>query len=296
MDSRKIVVGVDGSPASVAAARWAALEAQRSGVELEILVAYHWRMPGVLRAARTERIKEVEDRVAAIADAAVTEARAAAPRATVHGKAVLGEPAPVLVEAGDRAGLLVVGNRGGGGFASLLAGSVSVRVATQASCPVVVVRGDAGRDTGPVVVGVDGSAPADIALTAAFEEASRRRSSLTAVHTYTEPLTPWPVGMQPIGYDTDTVRADLSADLVNRTAGWRDKYPDVPVDHVVAKGGAAASLTTLSQDAQLVVVGTRGHSTTGELLLGSVGLQLLHHAACPVLIVRSEAQSTGGQR
>ena len=81
--------------------------------------------------------------------------------------------------------------------------------------------------------------------------------------------------------------------LTEDIAAWRDKYPDVEVEAVVVEGHAAGVLTDLSGSAQLVVVGTRGHGGFAGLLLGSVSLQLLHHAHCPVLIARaySETQS-----
>jgi nucleotide-binding universal stress UspA family protein len=181
--------------------------------------------------------------------------------------------------------MLVVGSRGGGGFASLLAGSVSVRVATKAPCPVVVVRGDGHGDA--VVVGVDGSAPADFATGIAFEEAARRGCPLIAVRAFTVSLPPWTIGPPPVEYDPAKVEADLHREMISNLAGRRDKYPDVPVEYAIGRGSAGAVLTTWSRQAQLVVVGTRGHGATVGLLLGSVGLQLIHHADCPVLIARN---------
>jgi nucleotide-binding universal stress UspA family protein len=287
MDTAKIVVGVDGSAPSLAALRWAALEAQRRRVELEVILAYHWRMPGVRLAASPELAQSVQDLAESVADAAVAEARTVAPRARVRGVAVDGEPGPVLVRAGEDAGMIVVGSRGRGGFASLLAGSVSVQVATQATCPVTVVRGRDDDDVGAVVVGVDGSESADFATGIAFEEAARRSCALVAVQAYTVSMPPWTMGPPPVEYNPDEARANVRTALIGHLAGWRDKYPDVPVDHVVGTGSAGTVLINWSRRAQLIVVGTRGHSPTACLLLGSVGLQLIHHSDCPVLIARA---------
>jgi nucleotide-binding universal stress UspA family protein len=183
--------------------------------------------------------------------------------------------------------MVVVGSRGGGGFASLLAGSVSVQVATHAPCLVTVVRGRPDNDTGPVVVGVDGSPSADFAIGVAFEQAARRGCALRIVRAFGTPVSPWTLGITPLRYDYDKVATHLNDQLVTHIAGWRNKYSDVPVQLIVERSSAGALLTAMSWRAQLVVVGTRGHGAPGSLLLGSVGLQLLHHAECPVLIARA---------
>ncbi len=283
----KIVVGTDASPPSTEALRWAAHEARRRGAELEVVLAYHWRVPGAAVTASPDVIEQVKELTATAVDAAVAEAQNAEPDIRVSGRAVHGEPGPVLVQAGEGADLLVVGNRGGGGFASLLAGSVSVQVATHAPCPVAVVRGRAGIDAGPVIVGVDGSLSADLALNIAFEEASRRKTGVAVVRTFAADLQPWTVGVAPLRYEQETAAEQLKRDLTTHIAVWRDKYPDVPVELVVERGGPAATLIGMSWRAQLIVVGTRGHGAPGELFLNSVGLQLVHHAECPVLIARS---------
>ncbi|NJC74058.1 universal stress protein [Planosporangium thailandense] len=287
MNQSKIVVGIDGSPPSLEALHWAALEAQRHDTELDVVLAYHWRVPGARLVTSPQLEEQVQDLAAAIVDAAIAEARTVAPRVPAHGRAVLGEPAPALLAAAGDAGLLVVGSRGGGGFAGLLAGSVSTRVATQAPCPVVVVRGRADHDGGPVVVGVDGSAACDLAAGMAFEEASRRGCPLVAVQAFTVPIPPWTMGPPPILCDPAQVASELRGELVGYLARWREKYPDVPVEYLVARSSAAAALVDQSLRASLVVVGTRGHGAAGGLLLGSVGLQLVHHAGCPVLIARA---------
>jgi nucleotide-binding universal stress UspA family protein len=289
LPTAKIVVGVDGSPPSVNALGWAALEAQRRHVELAVLLAYSWRTPIARLLADHEFEEYIRDLAMSIVDAAVAEARTVAPRARVHGAAVFGEPAPVLLEASDEADMLVVGSRGGGGFAGLLAGSVTGHVATRASCPVtVVVRGRDGNDTDPVVVGVDGSPSAAFATGVAFEEAARRGCALMAALAYNVSMPPpWTIGPPPMGYDTTRIRGELETALVGHVAGWRDKYPDVPVEYVVGTGSPSAVLTACSRHAQLVVVGSRGHGPALGLLLGSVGLQLIHHADCPVAIART---------
>jgi nucleotide-binding universal stress UspA family protein len=69
---------------------------------------------------------------------------------------------------------------------------------------------------------------------------------------------------------------------------WAAKFPDVPVESVAVEGHAAEVLAEMSAQAELVVVGTRGHGGFAGLLLGSVGLQLIHYSVAPVLIARGE--------
>jgi len=90
------------------------------------------------------------------------------------------------------------------------------------------------------------------------------------------------------GIDT-RARAVLAASVAMR--GHR--YPGVAIEQVVARGNAAEVLVGMSRSAQLVVVGTRGHGGFPGLLLGSVGLRLIHHADCPVLLARTREPMRG---
>ncbi|GII21450.1 universal stress protein [Planosporangium mesophilum] len=285
----RIVVGVDGSPPSEAALCWAAREAERRRAELVVLVVYNWRTSTVQIQVSHEFGEYVRDLAMSIMEAAVAEARTVAPHAHVHGAAVFGEPVRVLSEAGNDAEMLVVGGRGSGGFARLLAGSVSVQLAARMPVPVTVVRGrdDDCDETDPVVVGVDGSASADAATGLAFEEAAQRGCRLVAGFAYDVSTPPWTAGAPAAEYDTGRIQDELRAALVGHVARWHDKYPDVPVDYVVDQGSPAAVLTRWSRHAQLLVVGCHGHGATTGALPGAVWLQLIHHADCPVLIARS---------
>lgn len=282
-----ILVGIDGSLPGRAALRWAAAQASRSDASLHVLLGYQVHLPWLRLADDTEVARSVHERARLAVDLAIAEAREVAPHIPVSGEAVTGHPAQLLIDGSYHAGLVVVGNRGLGGFVSLLLGSVSTQVALHAHAPVVVVRGRVDTAAGPVLVGYDGSPSAELALGYGFEEAAGRRCGLIATTAYPASHPAPRMDLAPLPYDHAAVEADLARALSHAVAGWHDKYPHVPVESSVIRGGAAEVLAELSRQAQLVVVGTRGHGGMAGLLVGSVGYQLLHHADCPVLIIRA---------
>jgi nucleotide-binding universal stress UspA family protein len=283
-----IVVGTDGSEQSRTAVRWAAAEARLRAAPLKILTAYSWNGPPEAFGGMGELPDGIVQQFDQLAAGAAAEARAWEPGIEVSGAAVIGDPASVLLDAGRTAAVLVVGNRGRGGFASLLLGSVSQRVATHAGGPVVVVRGRADTASGPVVVGVDGSVAAQRALALGFDEAQRRGTGLLALSSYQVPMPVYEMDIAPLPYDQDAAQRDAARDLDATLTPWRDKYPTVPVQTVTEPGSAAKNLVDVSGDAALLIVGNRGHGALVGSLLGSVGQQLLHHAGCPVMIVHPE--------
>lgn len=135
-----IVVGVDGSPSSKAALRWALAEARLRCARVQAVAA--WEFP--VSYGWTSGMP-YED-LPAMAGKALSEAVHEAvgfdePEVPVLETVVPGHPAQALIDASAHAALLVVGSRGHGGFAGSLLGSVSQHCAQRAHCPVVVVRG-----------------------------------------------------------------------------------------------------------------------------------------------------------
>jgi nucleotide-binding universal stress UspA family protein len=290
MGSNEIVVGVDGSEVSLAAVRWAAREAGLRGAPLRIVLAYEWAWAGAQFTNTPPAAQAAHEHAASQLATAVAEARAAAPGIDISSQAVRGKPAQTLLDTSRLAGLLVVGNRGHGGFVNLLLGSISQQVAPHADTAVAVVRGRSDVTDGPVVVGVDGSESTGHTLDIAFQEAAARGATLVAIRAYELPMVWGGYGVAPQAYDPTEIEAQERQALQEAVAPWHDKYPGVNVETLVAKGTAAETLIGVSETAQLVVVGTRGHSGFTGLLLGSVGLQLLHHAHSAVLIARTPAK------
>ncbi|MFI5911797.1 universal stress protein [Dactylosporangium sp. NPDC051541] len=281
-DRQRIVAGFDGSPEAGCALEWAAAEAERAGCRLHVVHAYQVGWPaGYFEQPTAHAVAETGRRADRLVAQAAAGVRDRHPGLDVTAAAVHDAAGPALILTGTPdTRLIAVGNRGAGGLAGLLLGSVSRTVAAHSYVPVAVVRGPTGG-TGPVVVGTDGSPAADAALEFAFAAAAARNAPLVAIRAYVPPA-----------------RSVLGADgleVAERTAleaslhGWRDKYPDVRVTAALGVGSAAPILMNRSRGAQLVVIGSRGRGTVTGLVLGSTGQHLMHRAGCPVVVAHTRA-------
>ncbi|MBP2326608.1 nucleotide-binding universal stress UspA family protein [Kibdelosporangium banguiense] len=281
-----VVVGIDGSSSALDAARWAAREATRRGAPLHLISAFGWSGtrhlgdPGLGNYHET-MLRTTWEAVSMAAKAAAEAAGGVEISELVNN----GFPVPLLVTESRQAGLIVIGDRGLGGFTSLLVGSVAVGLAARAECPVVVVRGERPLDTGPVVVGIDGSPVSEAALAFAFDAADSRNVPLIAVHAWTDSV--FDAAVAPL-LDWDAIETEERRLLAERLAGWSEKYPDVAVQRVVVRDRPAHALIGQAAHAQLVVVGSHGRGSAAGLVLGSVSHAVLHHSPCPVAFVRPE--------
>jgi nucleotide-binding universal stress UspA family protein len=282
-----VVVGVDGSAGSLAAVAVAANETALRHRPLRVVHAFIWPYFDIPLGPPPAGLPEGGLRHAAerLLAEAVDCARAAAPEVTVTGELVTGGAAAVLERESHAAALVVIGDRGLGGFTGLLVGSVAVQLAAHAACPILVVRGDPARH-GEILLGVDGSPVNQPAVGYAFEEAALRGVALTALHAWTHPVANEPGDMLELVYDLTEVETDETRLLAEALAGWREKYPEVVVHRRVVRQRTRAALINASSRAQLVVVGARGRGGFAGLLLGSVSQAILHHADCPVAIIR----------
>lgn len=289
MRSPELIVGIDGSPESEQALAWAAHEAARRSVELLIVNVYDSHGTGRATPMGAPLVADARTHAEALVADAVATVRGMTPHVMVRGQVVLGHIAQTLARASAGDATIVVGNRGRGGFTSLLLGSVSQYVALHARGPVMVVRGRPEREDGPVVVGVDGSPESELALQLAFEEAAMRGTGVEAVRAY-RLVTSTYVPDAPSLVEDPAERRDAEQEaLAAEVAPWAEKYPYVHITCAAIEGSARDVLTERSTSACLVVVGSRGHGGFSGLLLGSVGQHLLHHADCPVLVARRPA-------
>jgi nucleotide-binding universal stress UspA family protein len=136
----RIVVGIDGSPGSRAALRWALAEARLRGASIDVITAYSMSYVAMNPEFAYLDPEALVARVTQMQADAIAEESAGAPDVTIVPRVVPGPAAGALAQAARGAELLVVGSRGRGRVRDLLLGSVSTYVTHHAPCPVVVVR------------------------------------------------------------------------------------------------------------------------------------------------------------
>ena len=137
---------------------------------------------------------------------------------------------------------------------------------------------------GRIVVGVDGSESSRDALRWAKTQADLTGAELVVVTAWSFPIAAYPtlVGYVPMGdaFDLEVQSRSALESVVKETLG------DVPVTYEVIEGHPANVLVDAAQDAQLVVVGSRGHGGFVGSLIGSISQHVVAHAPCPVVVVR----------
>lgn len=290
-----IVVGVDGSTGADQALDWAADQAALEHRPLTLVHSGHlaagggalWLgQPGIDVGQLLEDIRVAGHR---LLDAAEQRATRRSPGLQVHQVMSTADPRTALVDLSAHAATVVVGSRGRGPIASALLGSVSVHLTRHATCPVVVVRHpehpegaeSAGSRRG-VVVEVDDTEQARVAIEYAYRTASFRSLPLTALRVVWDPRHTGDdehvVGAGEPGLETE--RELLSA----ATAGMQEKFPDVVADLVLVRGLREHQLARASRGADLLVVGSHPAGAVDRFLFGSV-TPVVEHAGCDVAVV-----------
>lgn len=194
-----------------------------------------------------------------------------------------GHAGQALVDSALDASLLVVGSRGRGAIASAVLGSVSAYCASHSDVPVVIVpdSADSAKVASSVVVGIDGSTSSEAALTWAVEQ-TNADAVITALAAWAPPMS----------YD---------GAILSEIDGLEDRYREMleaTVDRVRARLAGAASRTIETKvvmgdarwvlakaEADLMVVGARGHRGLEYLLMGSTASSLVHDPAVPTVVV-----------
>ncbi|MFJ9442463.1 universal stress protein [Kitasatospora sp. NPDC101235] len=275
-----VVVGFDGSPESLAAAAWAAREAQRRGLRLDVLQA--WPRPKHLAPG-----SKPGDRPA-LAQLAEREGelRALAPEVAVSATSVAADPVEALEAAAQGAALLVLGSHGLGTLRGFLVGSVSQEVLRRAACPVVLVRAGGDEPAGAVTVGLDLAHPADEVLAFAFEAAALRSAPLRVIHVWSPPAGTEYMSYGAIGGLEGEVSSVERSGLAQALEPWRARHPEVAVTTDLIRGKAAVELVDAAAAARLLVVGRRvRRKPLRHHHLGPVAHAAIHHVHCPVAVV-----------
>ncbi|MFG3182406.1 universal stress protein [Streptomyces nigra] len=303
-----IVVGVDGSPEGLAAARWAAREAERRGTGLAVVHVWHPHPhpPPYIPLDSTERHWAEQ-----LLGEAVRSVRTAHPGLRITDRLVCGATVAGMLKAAVDADLLVLGSRGLGALGAFLTGSVSQRVVGRSTRPVVLVR--AGRSAADehlpatdgvapeeipgtpyrqVVLGLRTDRPCDELIEFAFDAARRRGTGLSVVHAFrpasvaSVPLvSAAPEGPAPVPRPQAQELADQERTVAAVLRPWREKYSTVRVTETVTEGRAAVVLVRAAQAAGLLVVGRRGVDHHVGAVPGPVTHGVLHHVGCAVAVV-----------
>jgi len=282
-----ILVGVDGSEFSDAAVRWAVAEAALHHEPLTLMTVAHRQQPYIatydsakMLQSRRKQHAEV-DRILAQARRVADDAVSGRELASVQTRFLFAHPLFTLVDASQDARMVVVGSRGTSALDRLTLGSISSGLVRHAYCPVTVVH-PTGADVdgqAPILLGIDGSPASEFATAIAFDEASRRRAPLIAMHAWADTFS-----------DTElnwTADEAIGAELLSeRLAGWQGTFPDVRLTPTLVHENPGRWLATNSGRAQLVVVGSHGRGGFAGMLLGSVSSTVVHAADAPVIVAR----------
>ncbi|MFE5565371.1 universal stress protein [Amycolatopsis japonica] len=297
MDKGAVVAGYDGSEEARKAVRWAAGEAAARGRRLVVahVVGFPpvpeavpgggaWPRPGFLEAGQETAQRHAEAMLGDIAQ----ECRRAWPELTVSTRLLSGRAPDELAHAAENADLLVIGSSGLTALPRLLVGSTANELLHDYHRPIVVVRtGEepSSEGDGKVVVGVDGSETSREAIGFAYDFAARHGRALVALHVWSDlPLEA--MAVTPTEHDRELIEERGKPLLDEALAGYRERYPDVPVQRVIAVDRPAHALAEQAEGAALLVVGSHGRGPLRRALLGSVSRAMVHHAPCPVAVVR----------
>jgi len=285
MNSRSpagVVAGVDGSSHAAAAAEWAAQEAERRDCALHLVHAVNTGTVTLSPRASAAVTDLVLQNAQAVLDEALGKLQAAHPDLRLTGDVVPRDAAAAILTAAEHAELAVVGTRGHGGFASLLLGSVSLRVTAHSTCPTVVVR--VTQQAGEHVLVAIRDERDSKTLSFALREAIGFGLPVRALHIWSPVVAD--VGHMAPMMDELGEEAKLHEQLLRRTVDpVREEFPEVEVDARELSGATAATLVEASQRAALLVIARHQPAAHFGLRLGTAVHAVLHHAHCPVAVV-----------
>ena len=275
----RVIVAVDGGPASDAALAWVIDRARTVNMEVELtsVVGVDLDLP----VGDGVDFRTPYERALAQAEATIT---AALPELVVTTKVRHGIAREALILASQHTDLLVIGTNKTSPIVGIMHGTLPLKIAGQSWCATVVVPFDWKPREGAVVVGWVDDPTAEAACEFAVTEASRRHTTLTVVHAWSMP----PVA--PMDAPAAAVLADtvLSADrrlLAETTHQLKLTHPDVKINETVEAGSAAVAIVRAAHDAALVVVGSRGRGAVVGFFLGSVSHDVLLNMPAPVAVI-----------
>ncbi|MEU3795247.1 universal stress protein [Streptomyces fructofermentans] len=294
--TRPVVVGLDGSRESIAAADWAAREALRRGRPLRLVHAWEG-LPDEGTEATLPELRAPQDHGRRVLRTALERLNARYPQLYIATEQVRRQPGPALLAEAENAELLVIGSQGPSGVGGYFSGSVALATVAHVGQPVALVRaGFAAADEHltdssgkpsvrepyrDVAVAVDTDGSCEDVLTFAFRAADLRKAPLRAVHA-------WHVTLEhgiPGDEEYARLRGEAERELTALLQPWREKYPSVLVREVLFEGRPTHVLVRAANGAGLLVVGRRRRRAAVGSRTGPVAHALIHHVDRPVVVV-----------
>lgn len=282
-----VAVGVDGTDTALGALEWAAGRARRDGAPLTIVGVHgHVAVADATAPLSAQMVQAAVDAAYERVDEAVADAQQRHPDLDIRGVVLHDDPISALADVSGRARLLVIGSRGLGGPTARLRGGVADRVLADLRGPVVVVPDGSVSPThdgpGVVVLGIDDTYVSHSAAVVAAEEARAGSGRLIAVNVWEYGVL-W--GAHPMDRDAALAAEELGRRHDAVTDDLREVMHDVDLEVRIERGDVPRVLTRVSEEADLVVVGTRGRGNLNGMMFGSTSRQLAQDSTCPVLIV-----------
>jgi len=286
---RRIVVGVDRSENAARAARWAAREAVTRGVPLTVVHAVHLPTGAGLPFEPPDYARRRHEEGGRLLDLVAGNLRAEFPRLEVDTEVSELSAAHTLSTLSLESALVVTGTRGHGGFAGMLLGSVSRKLAAHTHSPLVVVRGEQPEDVlDEVVVGIEPGQP-DAAIRYAFAAAQRYGAALHAVRSWS-PRATYSGPMGTYFSDYTEIRNEERRAVENLLAPIRTAFPEVKIQITAARGNPVPVLVESARDTRLLVVGSHRHHGPLTVGAGYVVEGLLAHSPTPVAVVPTHTE------
>jgi nucleotide-binding universal stress UspA family protein len=284
-DSSQITVGVDGSPASLAALRWAHKEAIRRSATLTVLTV--WPAPATSGAPGIPS----EAAAHAVAGSAIASVlRRESCSATVWVSHYPADATDALLRRARKSQLVVVGRHSAHSVAEHLLGSVTERLLSEAACPVAVIHAVPEHESHRIVVGIDGSPAADTALYWATAQALLTESKVEAILVWD-----WrpEYGVYPYGPSQQTQERRAAAALARAISLLSPDARSIVTTQLI-RGHPADVLLAAAEDADLLVVGNKRGGPLAERVLGSVSRRLATTAERPVVVTHAATDARNG--
>lgn len=288
---RKMIVGVDGSDGAQNALLWALDKSSLLGEVTPVMVFEPSMFPEAMtKPFRSEAGSSPSASEAQLLAALESAGLGADTELAARGRVIEGHPGTQLIDSARDADLLVVGTRGRSSVMSTVLGSVSAYCAGRAPVPVAVIPEEfsADRPLSTIVVGVDGSANAQAALSWAIDHVDAGGTICA-----TGALSIWGYMIGEFEPPLDLMEKQILESVeaaVSQAKG--DRYSGPQISIRILRADARVALRDLAEDeADMLVLGARGVTGIPHLILGSVSSALVHHPKVPTVIIPSELNS-----